>query len=99
MTPGTVVFLVGLYVVPLGLLAWGHRLRRLSARQRRAFWGAIIGHCVAGILALAFGMLPPEEWSDASLLRGFFGFWALLLLPGVGALAAALSTPAPRHRS
>lgn len=92
MTAGTIVFLLGLYVVPLVLLAWGHRVRRLSTRNRRAFWGAIIGHCVAVVAALFAGMLPPESWTDDSVLRGILGFWGLFVLPLGGSVVAMLTT-------
>lgn len=92
MSFGIVVFLLGLYVMPLVLLAWGHKIRRLSPKSRRAFWGAIIGHCVAGVLALTLGMIPPESWTSEETIRGFFGLWGLLLLPLVGGAAGALTT-------
>jgi hypothetical protein len=89
---GIVVFLLGLYVMPLVLLAWGHKIRRLTPKSRRAFWGAIIGHCVAGVLALTLGMIPPESWTSEETIRGFFGLWGLLLLPLFGGAAGALTT-------
>jgi hypothetical protein len=92
MNAGTVVFIVGLYVVPIVLLAWGHKIRRLSPKSRRAFWGAIIGHCVAGILAVTLGMIPPEAWTSEETIRGFFGLWALFLLPLIGGATGALTT-------
>lgn len=97
MSPGILAFLAGLYVVPLVLLWWGHGLRRRSHRHQRAFWGAITGHCIAGVLALAVGMLFPESWSEGELVRGFLGLWALLLFPLVGALAGAASATSPRN--
>ena len=90
MSIGTLVFIIGLYVMPIGLLAWGHKIRRLSPKSRRAFWGAIVGHCVAGTLAVTLGMIPPEEWTAEETLRGFVGLWALLAFPLVGAAAGAL---------
>lgn len=92
MSFGIFAFLVGLFVLPLGLLAWGHRLRRLSHRSRRAFWGAILGHCLAGVLAMAAGMMFPEEWTAQDVARGFLGLWALLVLPAVGAAGAWFTT-------
>jgi hypothetical protein len=91
MNPGIVAFLIGLFVVPIVLLWWGHRLRRLDPRRRRAFWGAIVGHLVAGTLAIAFGLITPEAWTAEETMRGFFGLWALLLLPVVGGVAGALT--------
>lgn len=96
MSIGIVVFLAGLFAVPLALLWWGQRVRKGTARQRRTFWGAIIGHCVAGILAVTFSMIPPESWTDSESTRGFFGLWALLLFPLMGGFAAALRPPSRR---
>ena len=91
MNVGIVVFLLGLFAVPLSLLWWGHRLRRLDPRRRRAFWGAIIGHCVAGTLAVTLGMLPPEMWTEGETMRGFFGLWAMFVFPLLGGLTGALT--------
>jgi hypothetical protein len=90
MTISLTVFLLGLFVVPLLLLYWGHRLRRRTPRARAAFWGAIAGHCLAATIAVTWAMIPPEAWSADETLRGFFGLWGLLLLPVAGALAGAL---------
>lgn len=90
MTLGVFVFLLGLFLVPLALLMFGHRIRRASARQQRAFWGAIAGHFVAGVLAVTYGMIPPESWTDSDTVRGFFGLWSLVVFPLVGALGAAV---------
>lgn len=89
MTMDIVALLAGLFGVPLVLLVWGHRLREHSARQRRAFWWAVAGHCVAAILAVTFAMFPAEEWSGTDRVRGFFGLWALLLFPLLAGLVAA----------
>jgi hypothetical protein len=90
MSLGTVAFLIGIYIVPLALLAWGHKIRKLSQKTQRAFWGAIIGHIVAGTLAVTLGMIPPENWTADETIRGFFGFWAMLAFPVLGALGGAL---------
>ena len=91
MTPGIVAFLIGLYVLPLGLLWLGHHLKRRSPRAKGAFWGASIGHSVAGVLALVVGMMFPEEWTSQEQLRGFLGLWALLIFPVAGGLTGALT--------
>ena len=91
MSPGILVFLIGVYVVPVALLAWGHKIRRLSHRSRRAFWGAIIGHCIAGTIAIIWGMIPPESWTAEETARGFFGLWAMLLFPIAGGFGGALT--------
>lgn len=90
MSIATLVFIIGLYIVPLGLLAWGHKIRRLSPTSRGAFWGAVLGHCFAGTMAVILGMIPPENWTSEETLRGFFGLWAMLALPLVGAAGGAL---------
>jgi uncharacterized membrane protein HdeD (DUF308 family) len=90
MNAGILIFLVGLYVLPLGLLGLGHHLKRRSARAKRIFWGAVIGHCLAGTLALFAGMMLPEEWTAQERMRGFLGLWSLLIFPLVGGIAGAL---------
>jgi hypothetical protein len=84
-----VVFLVGLFGVPIALLLGGHRLRRRSQRAHAMFWGAVIGHCIAGTLAVVWGMIPPEAWTSDEKVRGFVGLWSLLVFPVIGALIAA----------
>ena len=84
-----VVFLVGLFGVPIALLSLGHRLRRRSPRARAMFRGAIFGHCIAGTLAVVWGMIPPEAWEPTETARGFAGLWSLLLLPVAGAVVFA----------
>lgn len=91
MSPGVLVFIIGVYVVPVALLAWGHKIRRLSLRSRRAFWGAVIGHIIAGTVALVWGMIPPESWTEDERARGFFGLWAMLLFPVLGGIGGALT--------
>ena len=90
MTPGILIFLVGLYVLPVVLLWLGHHLKRRSDRAKRIFWGAVIGHCVAGTLALLAGMMVPEEWTAQEQMRGFLGLWSLLIFPLAGGIAGAL---------
>ena len=92
MNAGIVLFLVGLYVLPLALLWLGHHLKRRSARARRIFWGAVTGHCVAGTLALFAGMMLPEEWTAQERMRGFLGLWSLLIFPLAGGIAGALKS-------
>ena len=93
MNVSRVIFVVGLFGVPIALLVVGHRLRRRSPRARAMFLGALLGHCVAGTLAVVWGMLPPEAWEPNDTARGFAGLWSLLLFPMLGALAFAGSRP------
>jgi hypothetical protein len=92
MTPGVFVFLLGLYGLPLVLLAWGHGLRRRSARLQRAFWGAIGGHLLAMLLALGAALSLPAAWSSTDVARGALGLWSLLMLPIGGALLGAVTS-------
>lgn len=91
MNVGTVALLVGLFVVPLILLGLGHRLRRRSPKQRRVFWGALVGYLVAALVAIWVGMVPAAEWSNSDTVRGLLGFWGLLIGPVIGAAAAIAS--------
>jgi hypothetical protein len=93
MSPGIVVFLLGLFAVPIVLLSWGHKVRWLSPAKRSAFWGAVTGHCAAGVLAISFGMIPPESWTPDETVRGFLGLWSLLVLPVLGGIGGALFGP------
>ena len=90
MNLNVLVFLVGLYVVPLLLLWVGHHVRRGSAARRRMFWGAVVGHCIAGVLALTAALMQAAMWSGDDAMRGVLGFWAMLALPVIGALIAGL---------
>lgn len=90
MNAGIVVFLLGLFGVPLGLLFTAHKLRRRSQRVQGAFWGAALGHCIAAVLAVTWGMIPPEAWEAGETARGFAGLWSLLALPAIGAAAGAM---------
>lgn len=94
MTVHILAFLVGLFVVPVVLLVYGHRLRRRSPRGRSAFWGAVIGHCTAGVLAVSLGMIPPEAWTPEETWRGFVGLWSLLVFPAAGGVIGMVA-----HRS
>jgi hypothetical protein len=85
------VFIAGLLGVPILLLTAGRRLRHQGPAFRGAFWGAVIGHCTAALLALAAGMVPPEAWRATDTLRGFAGLWSLASFPLAGAIVGALA--------
>jgi protein-S-isoprenylcysteine O-methyltransferase Ste14 len=82
-----IVLLVGFFVVPAVLLALGHRLRDRSARQRGAFWGGIIGHSVALLVAVSALHFPPVLWHSDT--RVALAFWSMLLGAAIGAAAGA----------
>jgi hypothetical protein len=80
--------LAGLFLVPLLLLALGHRLRDRSPRQRAIFWGGVIGHSAAALVAIAAMHWPPVLWTtDTRAALVFFTMLAGGVLgAGVGAL-------------
>jgi hypothetical protein len=85
---GLVALMVGLFAVPLALLALGHRLRRRSASQRTLFWGALAGYSVAGCAVLIVAMIPAQYWSGENTVRGAIGWWGLIAGPAVGGTAS-----------
>ena len=86
-------FLVGLLVVPVLLLWLGHRLRDRSPAQRGAFWGGVIGHTAAILVALMLMHYPPVMWTGHP--RAGIIMWVLLLGAAVGAAVGALRTRNP----
>jgi len=88
MSSGTFALLVGLFVIPVGLLALGHRLRRRPPVQRAIFWGGLIGYLVGSLTATWVGMVPAAEWAGTDTVRGLLGYWGLVLGPVAGAVAA-----------
>ena len=93
-------FLLGIFVVPLALLAMGHRFARRSPRVRGAFWGALIAYGIAGTAALWVSMSPAAEWAGSDVMRGLLGFWGMLVAPLLGGALGALRAPgrAPASR-
>jgi hypothetical protein len=83
-----VALLLGFFVVPTALLALGHRLRERSPLQRGAFWGGVIGHTLALVVALVALHWPPVVWTDGA--RVFVVFWVALLGGIAGGLIGAL---------
>ncbi len=85
------VLIIGLAGVPLTLLMAGHRLRRESVRRQHAFWGALVGHVLACVVALVASLVPPIGWLGTDLLRGAGGVWGLVVLPLIGAGIGSLT--------
>ncbi|HEU4628297.1 MAG TPA: hypothetical protein VFS08_01080 [Gemmatimonadaceae bacterium] len=93
MTAHLAALLLGLFAVPLAALVLGHRLARRPARQRAAFWGIVVGHTVAALVATAAALHDPVRWDTGDQLRGLFGYW---LMPIGGVAGAALGWMAGR---
>jgi hypothetical protein len=87
---GRLAMLLGLFAAPVFLLWAGHHWRHTGRRLRGAFWGGIIAHTIAALLATAAGVLWPMEWDGADRWRGFFGFWSMLVLFIIGAVIGAV---------
>ena len=87
MTTHLAALLLGLFAVPLAALVLGHRLTRRPPHQRSAFWGLIIGHTLAALVATAAALYEPIRWDAADQLRGLFGYW---LMP-IGGLSGAVA--------
>ena len=87
---GRLAMLLGLFAVPAFLLWAGHHWRYTGPRMRGAFWGGIIAHTIAALLATLAGVLWPLEWDGGDRWRGFFGFWSMLVLFAIGAVIGAL---------
>jgi hypothetical protein len=58
--------------------------------MRGAFWGGLIAHTLAALAASVAGMYEPAEWVANDRVRGFFGYWSMLIFFIVGAGAGAL---------
>lgn len=86
----TLGLLLGIFVVPLAMLAACHRFRRLSRQQRRIVWGLIIGYGLALLLVLPALFIPPVMWAPDQPARSFLAYWGLFLIPVTGALAGRL---------
>jgi len=90
MSLNLIAFLTGLFLIAIGLLWLGHKLRRRSHRAQRVFWGGIVGYCIAGLLAVIGGMIPPEAWASGDTIRGLVGFWGMIVVPILGGVGTGL---------
>jgi len=87
------VFLFGLFAVPLGMLLSCHRFKRRTRRQRRMLWGMVAGYGVSLLVVLLVSLVPPVMWMPATGLRSFLVHWSLALLPALGVLIAFVTNP------
>jgi hypothetical protein len=78
----------GLFGVPAVLLWLGHRLRDRSPVEHGAFWGGVIGHSVALVVALAALHYPPVLWTGP--VRMMIVFWIMIAGAAAGALMGAV---------
>jgi hypothetical protein len=88
MTLTNSALLLGLVVVPALLLWLGHRLRDRTPTQKGAFWGGVIGHTIAMIVAIYALHVPGVIWTGGA--RELLAFWSMLLGGAVGAALGGL---------
>jgi len=88
MTLMNTALLLGLVVVPTLLLWLGHRLRDRTATQKGAFWGGVIGHSIALLVAIYALHMPAVVWTGGP--REMLAFWSMLLGGAVGALIGGM---------
>jgi hypothetical protein len=84
MTLANAALLLGFVVVPMLLLWLGHRLRDRTPTQKGAFWGGVIGHTIAMIVAVVALHWPAVVWT-AGTNRELVAFFAMV---GGGVLGA-----------
>jgi hypothetical protein len=87
---GRIALLLGLFAAPAFLLWAGHHWRHKSARIRGAFWGGLLAHTLAALIATVAGLYRPAEWAASDLWRGFFGLWSMLVFFAIGAAIGAM---------
>ncbi len=85
-----VVLLIGIFVVPIAALWLGHGFRDRTPRQRRIFWGMVIGYSIGLVLVSLALMADPVLWTEGEPMRSALVYWGLLASAVVGALAGFL---------
>jgi hypothetical protein len=88
-TGARIVFVVGLFIVPLVLLAMGHDLRKRPARQRGTFWGAASGYFAGVLVTAVLTVMPPVHWSAGSPPRDLAVHFSMVAGTILGAMAGS----------
>jgi hypothetical protein len=83
-TTSLLALLAGLFLVPLAALVLGHRVNRRPRRHRTTFWGLVIGHTLAALVATIAALYLPVRWDAADTTRGLLGLWSMLLGGAIG---------------
>ena len=84
---GNIALLAGMLLFPAWLLWLGHRLRERTPVQKGAFWGGVIGHTLAMLVALSALQLPAVVWTTGP--RVLLALWSMLLGGVLGAIIGA----------
>ena len=90
MTIHHLALLIGLFGVPLAALGLGFKFRKRTPRARAVFWGAVIGHTLATVLASVAAIWPPRVPGPGEETRAALILWTLLAGGVIGALIALL---------
>ena len=99
MSGGGLAFAIGLFAVPLLLLALGHSLRRRTTRERGAFWGGTWGYLGGMVLTCVVSLTPPVDWAGGPALRSFVFHWSMVLGAAIGAAKASEGAREARVRA
>ena len=97
MTIHHLALLLGLFGIPVLALAIGFKFRKQGPRARAIFWGAIIGHTLATVLASVAAIWPPRVPGPEDDVRSAMILW-LLLLGGIAGALIALARRAIQDR-
>ena len=84
------LFLCGLFLIPLGFLALGHRIRDRTDVQRSMFWGGVTGYVLGMLLAVTAALYPPVMWPGGESLREAVVHLGMLASGGLGFLLGGL---------
>jgi hypothetical protein len=79
MTVNGLALLLGLFGAPAALATLGHRFRERAPRQKRRFWGGLVGYAAGLALALSAMMVPPVWWEGSGPMREAAVHWSILL--------------------
>jgi hypothetical protein len=86
---GRIALLLGILGAPAVLLVLGHHLRRRTTKNKRLFWGGVIGHTVGLLTTLVAMMAPPVAWSEGDQVRSLLVHWSM-----IGGFAAGMAIAA-----
>lgn len=90
MTIHHVALLLGMFGIPLVALMIGFKFRKRTTRTRAIFWGAILGHGIATVVASVAAIWPPRALGPGDDARGVLILWTLLLGGLIGIAVALL---------
>ncbi|MFO7767391.1 MAG: hypothetical protein R6W82_00280 [bacterium] len=85
-----IIFLAGLFLIPLGFLILGHRLRDRTRTQRRMFWWGVGGYLTGMAVAVTAALFPPVMWPGAGSLRGLAVHGGMLVFGALGFLLGGI---------